>query len=67
MQEVFLRELEVTQGNLYSSESRGEVLEYKKAWKQAMEILHYIYDDSNIYLDRKYSTFKEYCRLYEKS
>ena len=67
MQEVFLRELEVTQGNLYSNETRGEVLEYKKAWKQAMEILHYIYDDSNIYLDRKYSIFKEYCRLYEKS
>lgn len=35
--------------------------------KTVLSILHYLYKDSNIYLDRKYSKYKELCRIYEES
>ena len=33
----------------------------------ALEVMKYLYNDSTIYLDRKYEKCKEICRLYEKS
>lgn len=33
--------------------------------KNARNILHWLYDDSNIYLDRKYLKYKDICRLRE--
>ena len=34
---------------------------------QALTFLYKIYNNSNIYLDRKYEKYKEHCRLYEES
>lgn len=33
-------------------------------YKKAMQFLHYIYDESTIYLKRKYDLFKYYCEIY---
>lgn len=35
--------------------------------KNAYLLTKYLYEDSTIYLDRKYEKYKEYCRLYEES
>ena len=35
--------------------------------KQALYVLHYLYDNSTIYLNRKFEKYKEYCRIYEGS
>lgn len=32
-----------------------------------LRFLHYLYKDSNIYLERKYDKYLEFCRLYEES
>ena len=34
---------------------------------KAMQCLHYLFDNSSIYLDRKYNLFTNFCRLYEES
>lgn len=34
---------------------------------KAMKILHYLYDNSTVYMDRKKNLFLDYCRSYEKS
>ena len=34
--------------------------------KNGLEILFYLYDNSTIYLSRKYEKYKEYCRLYKE-
>lgn len=34
--------------------------------KNGLEILHYLYNNSTIYLDRKYEKYLEYCRLYKE-
>ena len=33
----------------------------------ALQILHTMYENATIYLDRKYEKYKEFCRLYEES
>lgn len=35
--------------------------------KNAFELCYYLYEDSKIYLNRKYNKYLEYCRLYEES
>ena len=35
--------------------------------RKAFELAKYLYNDSIIYLQRKYERYLEYCRLYEKS
>ena len=35
--------------------------------RTAYKVASYLYNDSYIYLDRKYNKYLEYCRLYEKS
>ena len=34
--------------------------------KRGLYILNYLYKDANIFLNRKYIKYKEYCRLYEE-
>ena len=34
--------------------------------KNGLEILFYLYENSSIYLSRKYEKYKEYCRLYKE-
>lgn len=34
--------------------------------KNAFKLVYYLYNDAQIYLDRKYEKYLEYCRLYEK-
>lgn len=34
---------------------------------KSIALLHYLYDDITIYLDRKFELFKKYCRSYEES
>lgn len=64
LQEFLYNVLGLTKNKIYSNKTKGEAMEYKKAWKQAVIFLHYIYDDSTIYLDRKYNFFKDYCRAW---
>lgn len=35
--------------------------------KNGLSILHFLYNNATIYLNRKYNKYLEYCRLYEKS
>ena len=35
--------------------------------KTALKILFYLYEDSTIYLERKFNKYLEICRLYEES
>ena len=34
-------------------------------WKDVIPVITYLYEDSKIYLDRKYNKYKEICRLHE--
>lgn len=45
----------------YSINTYTFSLGYNKAWN----ITHYLYNNSTIYLDRKYNIYLEYCRLYK--
>ena len=40
---------------------------WSKEGKTAYEFAKYLYENSTIFLDRKYDVYLEYCRLYEKS
>lgn len=40
---------------------------WSKEGKMAYEFAKYLYENSTIFLDRKYDVYLEYCRLYEKS
>ena len=35
--------------------------------KRGLYICKYLYQESKIFLERKYQKYKEYCRLYEES
>lgn len=35
------------------------------SYRKSITLLHYLYDNSNIYLDRKYKLFEHFCRSYE--
>lgn len=58
----------------YANIKSYEVKPYKKIYRyritskiEIMKILNYIYKDSNIYLNRKYEKYLEFCRLESKS
>lgn len=34
--------------------------------KNGLELLYYLYENSTIYLTRKFDKYKEYCRLYKE-
>lgn len=40
---------------------------WQKEGKTAYEFAKYLYENSTIFLERKYAVYLEYCRLYEKS
>lgn len=40
---------------------------WQKEGRTAFEFAKYLYENSTIFLDRKYAVYLEYCRLYEKS
>lgn len=35
--------------------------------KQAFSVLYYLYNNSTIYLNRKFKKYKDFCRIYEES
>lgn len=37
------------------------------SYKKAMALLHYLYDNCSLFLDRKYNLFLNFCRSYEES
>lgn len=40
---------------------------FRYCGKTAFNFCNWLYENSTIYLNRKYNLYKEYCRLYEKS
>lgn len=57
-----------TKGAVYNHKGhKPETITLSYASKKAIDFIKYIYDDSTIYLDRKYNKFLEMCRLWEKS
>lgn len=52
---------------LNERDSLKNVYTVNASLKKGMLILHYIYDNCTIYLDRKYQLFNYFCRSYEKS
>lgn len=46
---------------------KEETLTMSFACQKAIDFLNYIYNDSKIYLDRKYNKYYNMCRLWEKS
>ena len=63
IQDIFIKEIGVRKVKIY--DSRGDIFEYKKSWNEALKVLHFLYDDSNLYLSRKKKIFMDYCHLYE--
>ena len=60
VQRILIREINVREVALYND--RVTVWEYKKAFNEALKVLHFLYDDSSIYLDRKYKIFMEFAQ-----
>lgn len=51
---------------LYNNKERNIKTKSLQFYNQhALKILHYLYDDALIFLDRKHDKFLEFCRLYE--
>lgn len=51
----------------YNSKDNEFIKVLKYNGTEAFKITHYLYKNSNVYLDRKYEKYKnEYCRLYEE-
>ena len=50
-----------------SPKTKNDLFKVQYAAKEAFYASFYMYYNSNIYLDRKYVKYLEYCRLYEKS
>ena len=51
----------------YSPLNENTVRMYLTTQKQAFKFLEYIYDNSNIYLDRKYNNFVNIKQIYNNS
>ena len=49
------------------SSSSGNTYVLNTACRKAMVLLHYLYDDCSLFLDRKYNLFINFCRSYEES
>lgn len=62
---VFLLDLNITETKLEQKNSNMAVWK-KKGRNQIRIFLDYLYKDSNIYLDRKYNKYLEFCRLETK-
>ena len=60
VQKILIRESGVNEVKLYND--KVTVWEYKKAFNEALKVLHYLYDDSSVYLDRKFKKFMEFAR-----
>jgi hypothetical protein len=60
VQNIFIDEANLREVKLYNQ--KVTVWEYKKAHNQALKVLHYLYDGSSIYLDRKFEKFMESAR-----
>lgn len=45
----------------------NKIYTFSTSGKTAMKILHYLYDDATVYLDRKYQRYIQFCRLEEES
>lgn len=53
---------------LYNNNSDKNITKiFQVHGKPAFELCYYLYNDANIYLDRKYEKYLEYCRIYEES
>lgn len=68
----FLNKLQnffTTKQNTLSNNSKSQditkVLQF--SGKTALNFASFLYEGANVYLDRKYFKYKEYCRLYEES
>lgn len=54
-------------GNLKVNIYRNQTYQLGTTTHKAVDVLHYLYDDSTIYLTRKYDKSQEFCRYYEES
>lgn len=50
-----------------ANEGQNITKELSFAGSSAIKFMHWIYEDSTIYLERKFNRYKELCRLYEES
>lgn len=56
-----------TSCNLYNNSKTNNITKVLKYnGKLAFDITHELYGNASVYLDRKYSKYLEYCRLYQK-
>ena len=44
----------------------GKIFVWEKDSRVAFKVANFLYKDANIFLERKYNKYLEYCRLYEK-
>mgnify|MGYP000930040133 CR=1 FL=1 len=61
IQNKFIKYAKVSKVKIYD-DKRSQIKSYRKNDSQALKILHYLYDDSNLYLDRKYNKFMKFAR-----
>jgi hypothetical protein len=54
-------------GNLNVNTYRNETYQLGTTTHKAVDMLHYLYDNASIYLDRKYEKCIEFWRYYEES
>lgn len=54
-------------GNLKINFYRNQTYQIGTTTHKAVDVLHYLYDDSTIYLNRKYEKSQEFWRYYEES
>jgi hypothetical protein len=69
----FLNEMKIyvptlINNNIYKHKSKNDkTFSIQTNFRKAYETLKYLYNDSTIYLDRKYEKYLDFCRLYEES
>ena len=49
------------------SKYKNECKSFSISCRKALDVAKFLYENSNIYLNRKYNVYLEYCRLYEES
>lgn len=57
---------ELRDSHLYFNNSSNETLVLSSERDRAFKILYYLYENSSIYLNRKYERYLYFCRLYKK-